>query len=635
MGSPGQEQALRSALFSICETKEHLHKWIKVYLGLDLPNAIVCSDDIKYTPSNSCPMDLVWEVYSKALKGDDPDFTQILAVSAREGMKTLDMSIIEVLALLHLDRDVGHLAALEVQAKYCQQYVTNFFKRPILREFLVSRNKRTLEICKYINDDTGEIISPIQWQSIPEDEKTKFTERINTMQILVATVESCNGLHVPILVIDEAELTDKAAFEEAKMIPVTTRDGKLPITIYTSTRKYSFGNVQNEIDRAPETGLNIRFWNLIDVTEPCPPERHLPEEPKISVYYSDETLKAISQEDWSKLPDNEKDRYELGTGYAGCLSKCKIYASCKARLATQQKSKSLLLKKLWHTQSAMSKVSLETALAQYLCRKPSAEGLVYPNFSREIHMLSPAQMARRITGEPFDERSFSRNDLIDLLISLGAQFFSGLDWGFTHNFAVVTAALIGHTLYIIDVIAASGLELQQTVALTKERIGRLKPTIYPDNAYPANVKTFRSSGFRMVDFKKEVVGGIDAVRTRMSPGSGFPPSLFLLRGDPGCEGLSQRLSKYHWKIDKSTGMLSDEPDQEKSDELDACRYLCQNVPLNKKSLLVANDKKDPNSLYKEDPNKNWMKQKIREITGNNSEEDEGLQGEENGIQWWF
>jgi hypothetical protein len=628
-----QEQALRSALFSICTTKDHLHKWIKVYLGLDMPNTIICSDDVRHPPSSSCPMDLIWEIYSKALKGDDPDFTQVLAVSAREGMKTLAMSIIEVLSLLHLDRDVGHLAALEVQAKYCQQYVTNFFKRPILREFLVSRNKRTLEVCKYINDDTKETISPIQWQNLSDTDKMKFRDQVNTMQILVATVESCNGLHCPILCVDEAELTDPLAFEEAKMIPVTTRDGKLPITIYTSTRKYSFGNVQKEIDKAKDTGLNIRFWNLIDVTETCPPERHLPNEPKIPIYYSEDTLKSIPESEWLRLSDNDKDKYDKGIGYEGCLKNCKLFAVCKGRLSEKQKSISPLLKKLWHTQSTMSKVSLETAKSQYLCWRPSAEGLVYPNFSREVHMLSAAQMARKITGEHVDEGNFTKENLIDLMLSLGAQFFSGLDWGFTHNFAVITAALIGHTLYVIDVIAIAGLELPQTVALTKERIGRLKPTIYPDNAYPSNVKTFRSNGFRMVDFKKEIVGGIDAVRTRFSPGLEFPPSLYLLRDDPSCEALARDVMRYHWKIDSKNGQMTAEPDQTDSDRLDGLRYLCQNMPLGKKGVIVANDIPSQ-KIYDEDPNKGWMKQKIREITGGNNEED-GMSGDESSIQWKF
>ncbi len=106
-----------------------------------------------------------------------------------------------------------------------------------------------------------------------------------------------------------------------------------------------------------------------------------------------------------------------------------------------------------------------------------------------------------------------------------------MDFGFTHNFAVVTAALIGHTLYVIDVIAKANLELMQKVELCKMRLWDLKPTIYPDNAYPADIKTFRRHGFKMVDFKKEVAAGIEAFRMRLSPGVGRDPAMYFLKDD--------------------------------------------------------------------------------------------------------
>ena len=194
------------------------------------------------------------------------------------------------------------------------------------------------------------------------------------------------------------------------------------------------------------------------------------------------------------------------------------------RLATKQTSKSPLLKSIHHTQSTMAKVSLDVCRAQYLCYAPSTEGLVYPYFSRSVHMLTPAQMAKKITGEDYHE-SFTKIDLIQLMLSLGAQFFAGLDWGFTHKFAVVTAALIGHILYIIDVISVSNLEPVECVDLCKGRLNIFNPLkIFPDNAMPANVKLFRKNGFRMIDFKKDILDGIEATRARIMPGSGKNPA---------------------------------------------------------------------------------------------------------------
>ena len=60
------EQIKRDILFTPCNTKEHLHRWIKIFLEMDLPNCIV-SDNDDLNPSNSNPTDLIWEMYSKMM----------------------------------------------------------------------------------------------------------------------------------------------------------------------------------------------------------------------------------------------------------------------------------------------------------------------------------------------------------------------------------------------------------------------------------------------------------------------------------------------------------------------------------------------------------------------------------------
>jgi hypothetical protein len=758
-----QEDILRAALFVPCETKEHLHKWIKVYLGLDLPNVTVCSNNTRHPPSNSNPMDLIWEIYSKARAGNDENFTRILGFAARDSYKTVSASILETLCLFHLGRNVGHMAALETQAKNCQRYIEGYLKRPIIREFLTSKNKRTLEITKYVDSAGGRPISPVEYGKLNEAEKMRYEEKTNWIKIVIATVADCNGLHVPMFVCvdekskilikspknqkdriwanagrvynrligkspgsnsefegftqnplkniealsfnlntgefefkpiigtsrtwqdryevnfkngkkiicteehplmspngfkkvselskndkvlfldendsknaieienitkidpgwvidftvkdnhnfiangvlvkncDELDLADPAAYAESKMIPCMGDNGELPMTFLTSTRKYSFGLVQSEIDVAHTTGLNIRHWNIIDVTEACPSSRHLPELPKIPIYYSENQLRAISKEEYELLSVKEKEQYDVTEGFQGCLAKCKLFAACQGRLATQQTSKSKLLKKIHAVQPLFQSISVDLAKAQLLSWEPSSEGKIFPNFSKPTHLIPASQMAERITGETYPA-STNKAQLIELLKSMGAIFYSGLDWGFTHNFAVVTAALLGHNLYIIDVISIKGLELQQRIELCREKLNPLTPVIYPDNAYPSDVKSFRMAGFRMVNFRKDVLLGIENTRKRIMPGGGLPPSMFLLKDDPGCELLADKIINYHWKTDQA-GKLTDEPDSKDDDELDALRYLCQNVPINKINIVPGYQK---NKLFEKDPNEGWI-----------------------------
>src|SRR5262245_59641700 len=87
------EEIKRKVCFVPCDTKEDLHNWIMLFLGLDLPDVIVDPD------SNSCPMDMIWEVYSRA-RANDEEFMNVLYYASRDSFKTLGAAILEVLAVV-------------------------------------------------------------------------------------------------------------------------------------------------------------------------------------------------------------------------------------------------------------------------------------------------------------------------------------------------------------------------------------------------------------------------------------------------------------------------------------------------------------------------------------------------------
>src|SRR5689334_6540605 len=110
MSDAERESLLRELLFVPCDTKEHLHMWVMAYLGLDLPGSTVCAEDTDFEPSNSNPLDLLWEVYNAARTGDRSK-GYLLYYAARGCYKSVLASVIEALCLFHLRRDVGHMAA--------------------------------------------------------------------------------------------------------------------------------------------------------------------------------------------------------------------------------------------------------------------------------------------------------------------------------------------------------------------------------------------------------------------------------------------------------------------------------------------------------------------------------------------
>ncbi len=617
------EELKRAALFIPCETKEHLARWVRVYLGIDLPSVTICDDDVTTPPSNSNPMDFLWEFYGKAMDGTDPDYQRVLVYSGRDCFKTLACSIIEILSLFHFRRSVAHMAAIEQQAVKCASYIKRYLQRPILRDYVVGNNKREIEIVYY--KSTSSYLSPAEFAKLEDTAPAvaaRFEFVTNYIKILVATIASANGDHCPLLVLDETDITPPGPFKEVQMVPSPGERGELPITLMVSSRKSSFGNVQNEIDDAEATGLVIRHWNIVDVTTACPPSRHLPDKPKIPIYYSEKILRAIPQLSYDILPEEEQATYQKAEGYAGCLERCKLFSVCRGRLATKQTGTSQLLKSIDHVTGLFKTYAKdpEIAKAQLMCWQPGSVGLIYPNLSSVTHYLSAAKMAAEITGEEYPD-SFTKAELIQLMKARNMAFHSGMDFGFTHNFAVVTGALDGHRLFVVDCIAVAGLELTEKLDLCANQLKPYNSTIYPDPAYPSDIKSFRKAGYRVKNFVKDVHLGINSLRSKLMPSLGGEPEMFFLSGDDGVAYLFKRLSRYHWILD-AAGNATDVPDDTDDDAPDAIRYLCQNLFGKATAIRMSvgpNKPATPEQLQDQQQKNKWMAEKISELTGGSSE----------------
>ncbi len=570
------EEALRSAFWAPCQSRKQLQNWVFKFLGVDLADGIICDDDTVDSPSNSSPLDLCWEVYVRAMRGD-PNFQRVLAYAARDCGKTLVASILEILCLFHLGRNVVHLAANLQQSGVCAGYLEKYLQRPILRDYVTVQNSRKIEIAWYQSQDTRYRIDPEVFKRLAKSdprEGDKWHLETREMSIAVATPGGVNGMHGSFFVIDECDLIPPTIYKEANVgITSETRDGKPAVTLIISTRKYSFGQVQKEIDEAHRTRINIRHWNLIDMARRCPPSRHLPDEPRIPIYTSNDYLNAIKEDDYEVLDEVEKNKYERIEGYTGCLQNCRLFSVCRGRLATKQKNNTRMLKSLDHVTEKLGTSDPEFAKAQLLCWKPGTVGLVYPFLTPHRHLVNAAKMAEIITGD-VPKKGFGVSDLLKLFKENGVTFHAGMDFGFTHNFSVVLGALWGNTIFIFKTNQQAGLEISQKIELCDRNIRDYDPMIAPDQAYPSDIKSFRRAGYRMMKFKKDVQLGIDSVRAKVLPALGAEPEIYFLADDPGTVHLFGQLTKYHFMLD-AQGDPTDEPDKDDDDGPDALRYLCQ------------------------------------------------------------
>ena len=143
-------------------------------------------------------MDLLWSIYEQALNNERQDLNRILAYSSRSGGKTLTSAIMETLFLIHFDRDIVHLAALEAQSRMCMDYVKSYLDKPILRDFKVSDSSRIIKIEKYYNiSDPSVILSPVEFKALNDSDKNNYRSKITSCEIVVATLKSVNVKHRP------------------------------------------------------------------------------------------------------------------------------------------------------------------------------------------------------------------------------------------------------------------------------------------------------------------------------------------------------------------------------------------------------------------------------------------------------
>jgi len=641
LSSRDETELRRKFLFRICKSKKELHDWVAVFLGLDLPDGIVDQN------STSSPMSMVWEMYSKMLEGTDESFMRVLYYASRDSFKTLSAAVIEVLAMLHCNRNVAHMAAIQDQALKAQEYVKRSFRRPYIRDFVVGNNERVTKVLRYYHPHTEHSITGAEYDAFVADESGEFStisktideyiEKDQYVKIVICTLAGANSEHAPLFVIDEVDVvSNPTAYEESQNIPAG-RGNKLPITMLTSTRKQAFGLVQKEIDNANKSGLNIRSWNIIDVTEQCPTSRHKPDKPKIPLYVSSEHLRHVDVQTYQAMNFKEAETYLPVEGFAGCKS-CKLFPACRGRLATNQTSTSLMLKSIPETIGKFNANSTDMAKAQLLCLKPSSFGLIYSRMDKTHHVISPAQAHLKIFGElPEDPSNFTKAMLMALLAETRAgQFIAGIDWGHSHNFVYVQALKDGSRCFVTHFVSMPGLDPDQMLDVC-EPYKTFQASAFPDNADPKMAKLFSKKGYNIKKATKgagSVVSGINVVRWLLRPPGQDEPNLYFIHDigeDPMMAESINRICQYHWKKD-AAGQPTEIPADDEDDEVDALRYMIVGSFKLAGGLAVSKSDLDSDSRYKPVYTEaNWMSKVLREKTGSDySETNDEPQGEKKG-----
>ena len=592
-------EALIGSFLTPISSPTHMRDWVFSYFGIDLPLGRVDPE------SNSSPAEWLFEAYEALRKNTGGETPGYIVFAPREGYKTLTTAMLEVLCAVHFMLPVAHMSAIESQSKKTVQYISSFLKK--VQPYLVAHG---IEL---------------------KSSNTRHTEmqdangQVAYISIIICTMSGSNSEHTTLFVVDEVDVVRfPNAYEEAKLIPGVMK-GVLPITVLCSTRKFSFGLVQKEIDNAELSGFKILHWNILDVAERCPAKRHQPAKPKVKRYIVKQSLplRNIGEEEYLALTAEQRGAYSSITAFSGC-AKCPLLPVCRTRLAKRSpEDYGGLYKPLDFIISLFRKVSPDMAEAQLMCWKPSSKGLVYPKFSEEEegNVYSVGQAWTSLTGElPPQDITFSK--LVAEMHRRGIKFSAGVDWGYRHAFAIVISAEMHNgEWWLVDAVAIPGLELEEMVKISKEMRDKYRiKRWFADTAQPSNMKTFRKHGMPCTSFKKDIDAGIEAVRGRVVDAYNTR-RLKVILSDVGTEAngnafLISGFRCHHFKLDSAGNPTREPDDEEYADVMDALRYLAQNLFKPTAGMVSANphtplpvDVSTNNSVYS-----TWLGQKVGELT---------------------
>lgn len=550
---PDEEKlALAKMMFHPLSSTTELRNWVKLYLGLEIPLEITDPD------SNSSPLDAIWQIYHtfKTNSGDtNPGY---ILMSCREGMKTVSVAILEVLLLLHFQLDIGHAAATEEQSAVGLGYIESFLLKVepfvLLAGWLnMTQNKRLFKF------------------KTPEGKQPYI-------KIVICSTKGMNSLHSNVLFLDELDLADPKALKEGKNITGYSK-GIYGVTVYLSTRKYAFGNMSAAIDSAKDMNYKIVNWNILDVTERCPKSRHLPDGPKQDMYVNKNLpLQSITAEEFALLPEIEHTKWDLvKDAHEGC-AKCPLLPVCKMRLANKPEIASGgFYKPIISVIQKFKENDPDTAEAQLMCWKPGSTGLVYPRFNPEKGNVISIKQAYETLFGPTD-RVVTELTLLHEMQKLGIVFCAGVDWGYTHDFVICVVAMIPNgDIWLMETYASPGLEFDDQLEIAKslrDKYGMQK--WFPDQAMPSHIKSFRKNGMPCPKFTKDVLGGIEAMRSKIM--SADSKRRFKVIQNESNKKTISAISKHRFVLD-GQGNPTLNPDDARgiADICDTLRYIGQNL----------------------------------------------------------
>jgi len=228
-------------------TKRDLKNYVKVFLGIDVPDANIC-------PEHNSPMDYLWHSFAIDFPSLANDCDICLAPQFTGGFKTAD-------CIIWANRAGGktELAAIAT-------LLDCIFKPNCQVRILGGSGEQASRMYEYLRSFLN--IGYEQFLDGPAMKaKCHFTNG-SAVEVLTQSATSVRGQHIHKLRCDELELFDEDVFAAAKFTTHSTA-GIIAAMEMISTMHRPYGLMQKVVSSAGQFGTPIFKWCVWEVIERC------------------------------------------------------------------------------------------------------------------------------------------------------------------------------------------------------------------------------------------------------------------------------------------------------------------------------------------------------------------------------
>jgi hypothetical protein len=472
---------------AVPETRDELWSYVADEYGFEIPRVAVCKGHVS-------PFDALADAFFS-------EGGEMVWVGPRTGGKTLQAALLEHLIMTHFGDTAAHAGAIEAQAMKCYEYLRSFFGKPQFRDDVLGDSLMSSTIFK-----NGAKV-----------------------EVLPMTMNRLNSPHTRFLFCDEIELATNTLLNEARSIPMRV-NGRAPLTIYTSSRKFAHGPMEDMLRESKTKGTKSHFWCLFEIIEKCPETRHQNGAP------------------------------------TGCGS-CKLEPVCREKetdLLTgvtayvEGPGKAARADGWYKIDDAITKyttIEEGTFNAQWLSKKPDTKGLAYPMFDENVHV-------------------------IDYEYQPAFPVVCGIDIGYTNPTCVLYAQPMANDDIVIfaETYKAGMLDDELADIIKSERWYNNTSWRVIDSAAASTRAALQRRGIAnepankasTAEEKSSVVAGIKLVRWLLQPQGRRTPILYFARG---CVNAIREMGTYHHPDPKEDRNVDERPVSSDDHACDAARYL--------------------------------------------------------------